>query len=260
MADKPIKPLATGDTTITPKDARMIPIHIMGREYMVPESLTILKATEYAGYRYYRGCGCRGGICGACGTYYRFIGDYRLRTGLACQTVAQADMVIVQLPFFPANRPEYTLDEMTGDPHEELRGLYPEVFKCVGCGTCTRTCPMNIDVMDYIALMKRGDIKGAAEESFDCVLCGLCANRCPAQISQFTAAMFVRRLYGKYLVPKAEHLQKRVDEVKSEKYSKVLDGLSALKPEELRKLYVDREREPDMSEPGKWLPNDKTNL
>ncbi|MCP3677560.1 MAG: 4Fe-4S ferredoxin, partial [Deltaproteobacteria bacterium] len=102
--------------------------------------------------------------------------------------------------------------------------------------------------------------KGAAEESFDCVLCGLCANRCPAQISQFTAAMFVRRLYGRYLVPKAEHLKKRVAEVRDEKYSKVLDSLSSLKPDELRKLYVDREREPDMSEPGKWMPNDKSNL
>jgi len=260
MAAKQIKPLATGDKTIPPKDAKMISIHIMGREYEVPESLTILKAVEYSGYRYYRGCGCRGGICGACGTFYRFIGDYRLRTGLACQTVVQPDMVIVQIPFFPANRPVYDLEEMKGDAHEELRSLYPEVFKCVGCGTCTRTCPMNIDVMDYIALMKRGDLKGAAEESFDCVLCGLCANRCPAQISQFTAAMFVRRLYGRYLVPTADHLAKRVEEVKSEKYIKALEGLSASKPEELKKLYVEREREPDMSEPGKWMPKDTSNL
>ncbi len=61
MKNKPIKPLATGDKTIPPKDARMIPIYIMGREYLVPETLTILKAVEYAGYKYVRGCGCRGG-------------------------------------------------------------------------------------------------------------------------------------------------------------------------------------------------------
>ncbi|MBE7415432.1 MAG: hypothetical protein HS130_09505 [Deltaproteobacteria bacterium] len=32
----------------------MIPIYIMGREYQVPETLTIMKAVEYAGYSYVR--------------------------------------------------------------------------------------------------------------------------------------------------------------------------------------------------------------
>ena len=80
--------------------------------------------------------------------------------------------------------------------------------------------------MDYVALMKRGDLKGAAIKSFDCVMCGLCASRCPAQISQFTAAMFVRRLYGKYVVPKADHLETRAEEVKSGKYEKMHKALA----------------------------------
>ena len=262
MADekKTLKPLATGDRTIPPEGAKMIPIYIMGREYIVPETLTIMKAVEYAGYNYVRGCGCRGGICGACGTFYRFIGDYRLRSGLACQTVAEPNMVIMQLPFFPANRPGYDLDKITGDPHETLRVLYPEVFKCVGCGTCTRTCPMDIDVMDYIALMKRGDLKGAAHKSFDCVLCGLCASRCPAQISQFTAAMFVRRVFGRYILPVSGHLAKRVEEVKSGKYEKMLNELLTMKEEDVKKLYVEREREPDLAESGKWMPKDTSKL
>jgi len=261
MADnKRLKPLATGDKTIPPEDARMIPIYIMGREYMVPETLTIMKAVEYAGYSYVRGCGCRGGICGACGTFYRFLGDYRLKSGLACQTVAEPNMVIMQLPFFPYNRPGYDLDNFSGTPHEELRSLYPEVFKCVGCGTCTRTCPMDIDVMDYIALMKRGDLKGAALKSFDCVMCGLCTSRCPAQISQYMAAMFVRRVYGRYLLPKAVHLEKRVEDVKSGKYEKMLKELNKMKEEDVKKLYVEREREPDMAESGKWMPKDTTHL
>ncbi len=252
--------VATGDRTIPPKGAKMIPIHIMGREYEVPETLTIMKAIEYAGYTYVRGCGCRGGICGACGTFYRFIGDYKLRTGLACQTVVAADMLIAQIPFFPSNRPSYDLDNMEGDAHEALRALYPEVFKCVGCGTCTRTCPMDIDVMDYVALMKRGDLKKAAEVSFDCVMCGLCASRCPAQISQFTAAMFVRRIDGKYLTPKAAHLESRVEDVKSGKYEAKLAELAGLDAETLKKLYVEREREPDLAEPGKWMPEDTSNI
>jgi Fe-S oxidoreductase len=261
MADKKKpKTLSTGDRTIPPEGAKMIPIYIMGREYVVPETLTIMKAVEYAGYKYIRGCGCRGGICGACATFYRYLGDYRLKAGLACQTVAEENMVIMQLPFFPSNRPDYDLDGITGSPHEELRRLYPEVFKCVGCGTCTRTCPMDIDVMDYIALMKRGDLKGAALKSFDCVLCGLCAARCPAQISQFTAAMFVRRIYGKQILPGAEHLKKRVEEVRSGKYERMFAELAGKKADEIKKLYVEREREPDMAEPGKWMPKETKNL
>jgi Na+-translocating ferredoxin:NAD+ oxidoreductase RnfC subunit len=169
-------------------------------------------------------------------------------------------MVLMQLPFFPANRPGYDLDNMTSTPHEELRRLYPEVFKCVGCGTCTRTCPMDIDVMDYIALMKRGDLKGAALKSFDCVMCGLCTARCPAQISQYMAAMFVRRVYGKEILPKAEHLKKRVEEVKSGKYETLLNELAAMDQEDVKKLYVEREREPDLAEPGKWMPEDESKL
>ncbi|MDH4226621.1 MAG: 4Fe-4S dicluster domain-containing protein [Deltaproteobacteria bacterium] len=257
---KKLKQIATGDMTIPPKDAKMIPVFIMGREYKVPETITVMKAIEYAGFKYIRGCGCRGGICGACATFYRFVGDYKLRAGLACQTVVGENMIVVQLPFFPANRPNYELDKMSSDHHGELRRLYPEVFKCVGCGTCTRTCPMDIDVMDYIALMKRGDLEGAAHKSFDCVMCGLCASRCPAQISQFTAAMFVRRLYGGHILPKAEHLEKRVKDVKSGKYEKFLKELTKMKPEDVKKLYVEREREPDLAEPGTWLPKDTSKL
>jgi Fe-S oxidoreductase len=108
--------------------------------------------------------------------------------------------------------------------------------------------------------MKRGDLKGAALKSFDCVLCGLCASRCPAQISQFTAAMFVRRLYGREIMPKAEHLGKRVEEINSGKYNGMLASLAGMEEEAVKKLYVEREREPDMSEAGAWMPKDETHL
>jgi ferredoxin len=49
----------------------MVTINIMGREYKVPYSVTILQALEFAGYQVIRGCGCRGGICGACSVAYR---------------------------------------------------------------------------------------------------------------------------------------------------------------------------------------------
>ncbi len=256
---KIIKPLSVGDKTIPPEGAKKIPVYIMGKEYLIPETLTILKAIEYAGYKYTRGCGCRGGICGACAVYYRIKGSYKLKSGLACQTVIEPDMILAQLPFFPVNRPDYKMDVFKEDAHAAFRKIYPEVFKCVGCGTCTRVCPMDIDVMDYIALMKRGELKKAAEKSFDCVMCGLCASRCPAQISQFMAAMLVRRINGRYLTPRAEHLKKRKKEVKSGKYEKFLKALRKLSQDELKKLYIEREREPDLSEPG-WMPEDTTRL
>ncbi len=249
-----------GDRTIVLEGARMIPIYIMGKEYLVPETLTILKAVEYSGYQYVRGCGCRGGICGACGTFYRISGDYQLYTGLACQTVVRPHMAIAQMPYFPANRPTYSLEELGTNLHEALRGVFPEIFKCVGCGTCSRTCPMEIDVMDYIALMKRGDLQSAARRSFDCIMCGLCAIRCPAQISQHNAAMFVRRMTGKYLTPRAEHLANRVAEILAGKYEPILAELQALGPEELKKRYVEREREPELSKPGEWRPKETQSL
>lgn len=248
---------------------RLIPIQIMGRTYDVPDSLTIMKAVEYAGHQYIRGCGCRGGICGACGTFYRLPGDYQLRTALACQTIVQPGMMVMQLPYFPANRPDYNLETLNGKLdgdgswppsrealHESVRRLYPEVYRCVGCATCSRTCPMDIDVMDYVALIGRGDLEKAAEVSFSCIMCGLCAMRCPAQISQYTAAMYVRRLTGRYLTPKAAHLIKRVAQVHAGEYDDKLARLKAMGREELRGLYAAREREPDLSEPGEWQPKD----
>ena len=65
------------------EESNLVPIFIMGQKYMVPDSLTIQKAMEYAGYQLVRGCGCRGGICGACGTVYRFPGSAKIEVGLA---------------------------------------------------------------------------------------------------------------------------------------------------------------------------------
>ena len=67
------------EETKTETASKMIPIYIMGKQYEVPDSLTIMKAIEYAGYKYIRGCGCRGGVCGACATVYRKPGEYKIR-------------------------------------------------------------------------------------------------------------------------------------------------------------------------------------
>ncbi len=260
MSKKKIQPIACGDKTILPDGAKMIPMIIMGQKYMIPETLTVMKAVEYAGFKYVRGCGCRGGICGACGFFYRFEGDYKLKTGLACQTVALPDMIITQLPFFPMKRSPYDLEKLGGTPEEVIRTHYPEVFKCVGCGTCTRTCPMEIDVMGYVAHLKQGNIKKAAHKSFDCILCGLCASRCPAQISQPNAALMARRLNAAVITPRAEHLKERVADVNKGKYEPMLKELSKKKEADLKKLYLAREREPDLAKLGEWMPEETDQL
>jgi len=251
--------IATGDRAILPEGTKAIPIYIMGKRYDVPETLTILKAMEYAGFKFIRGCGCRGGICGACVTVYRKPGDYKIQVGLACQTVVEPNMYLTQIPFFPANRASYDIEELSAKP-EDIFKLYPEVFRCVACNACTKACPMDIKVMDYIAAAKKGDIEQLAKLSFDCIQCGICASRCMAEIPQYHIAQLGRRLYGKYILPKAQHLKKRVEEITSGKYDKMLEMLKKMDKKQLEKLYVEREREPDDSEPGKWLPKDKTYL
>jgi len=236
----------------------LVPIFIMGKKYKVPASLTIQKALEYAGYQLIRGCGCRGGICGACGTVYRFPDSYRIEVGLACQTVVESNMYITQVPFFPANKAVYDIEQLepTGST---VAALYPEIFKCVGCGTCTRSCPMDIDVMDYISKAIRGDIAGAAELSFDCVMCGLCSARCPAEEAQYNVGILMRRLYGRHIASRARHLQESVENVQKKNFDAGLRKLKKMDLESLQKVYNEREIEPDMADEF-WEPKNKKYL
>lgn len=220
----------------------MIEITILGQRYQVPEGLTILKAFEWAGFHLTRGVGCRAGFCGACGTVYRFAGDYRLHYALACQTVAQSGMVLGTIPFFPAQRPAYELSTLqpTG---ETLLGVYPEIMTCFGCNTCTKSCPQELDVMSYMAAALRGGIENLADASFDCIMCGLCVARCPAELVPPNVALLGRRLYGKYLAPQAEHLHVRVQEIRAGKYQAEIQDLKDLPLAELKTRYESRQIE-----------------
>lgn len=235
--------MSTTEDKATEVAAKMIPIHIMGKQYEVPETLTIMKAIEYAGYKYIRGCGCRGGVCGACATVYRKPGDYKIYTGLACQTVVEPGMYLTQIPFYPALRATYDWSELHGNP-EEVFSLYPEVFRCVACNACTKVCPMDVQVMDYISAVKQGDLKAAAEISFDCIQCGLCASRCMGELPQYHIGQLVRRINGAFLTPKAEHLQTMVANIEAGRFKECLDKVKAMDEETLRQVYSDRELEP----------------
>jgi Fe-S-cluster-containing hydrogenase component 2 len=222
-----------------------VEIFIMGRAYRVPADLTILTAMEYAGYKFIKGCGCRQGFCGACSTVYRKKGEYKLQTGMACQTRVEDGMYLVQIPFTPAVKPSYDIDKLNYDVNSILE-YYPEVARCVSCNTCTKACPQDLEVMDYVQAAIKGDFEALAEGSFDCIQCGLCAMRCPSEIVQYNVAQLGRRMYGRYgSGAEPEHLLKRIKEIEERKFDKEMDKITSLSREELEKLYAEREREAD---------------
>ncbi len=219
---------------------KMVKVFIMGEAYEVPEGSTIVMAMEYAGYQLKRGVGCREGFCGACATVYREKGDYKLKGGLACQTVVTDGMTLAQIPFVPAEKPIYDIKNLKPDI-DTIKALFPTVFRCVACNTCTKACPQEIQVMDYVQALKRGDIARAANLSFDCIRCGLCALRCPSEIVQYNAATLAQRLYGRYLAKKSPELEERIVEIEDGKYNAELEELEKMPREELSKKYYARE-------------------
>ncbi len=225
-------------------ETQLIPVYIMGKRYEVPASLTIMKAMEYAGYTLVRGVGCRGGFCGACATVYRIKGDERLRFGLACQTVVQPEMYLGQIPFFPTQHAQYDLAGLPAKP-ATLWQMYPETLRCLGCGTCTKSCPQELDVKGYMAAAMRGDIALVADKSFDCIMCGLCAARCPAEESQYNVAILARRLYGRYIAPRSRHLADRVAAVERGEFTGEVAALKTADKATLQKMYAERDIEPE---------------
>ena len=219
-----------------------VPIYIMGKAYRVPAGLTIMDAMEYAGYRFIRGAGCRSGFCGACSTIYRKAGEYRFEFALACQEMVEEGMHLTQLPFTPAPRASYALDEL--DPSENvLLQYYPELARCVACNTCTKACPQDIEVMDYIQAALRGDIEQVAYLSFDCIQCGLCTMRCPADIKHYHVGQLARRLYGAKMSPVPEHLTQRMEEINAGTWEPKVEALMALSRDDLKERYAAREIE-----------------
>ncbi len=234
----------TSKSVSTEVPVETVRIYIMGKQYEVPKGLTIQKALEYAGMRLLRGCGCRGGFCGACGTVYRTEGDYKLKVALACQTVVEDGMYLTQIPFYPANKATYDIENLT-PTLESVVEHYPELMRCLQCNTCRKVCPQDIEVMQYMAAAMRGDIARAADLSFDCIMCGLCASRCPAETVQYYIGILCRRLYGRYIMPPAKHLGERLQELKAGKFDKEIEELMKMKSDELKKLYESRDIEPE---------------
>ena len=223
-------------------EEEFVTVFIMGKAYQVPADATIMGAIEYAGYQIKRGAGCREGFCGACATVFRLPGDYKIYTGLACTTLVEDGMWLSQLPAIPGQKALYELEKL--EPNvATIQRLYPEVFRCVACNTCTKACPQDLEVMDYIQAAKRGDIEMLMDLSFDCLCCGLCAIRCPAEIVQYNVGLLGKRLYGRYLSKKSKNLETRIEEIKQKKFDKEYDELCKMGKADLKKKYYARDIE-----------------
>jgi len=220
----------------------MVNIFLFGKKYEVPESATIMTAMEYAGYKLVRGCGCRCGFCGACATIYRVKGDRELKVALACQTQVVDNMYIATLPFFPLNKQIIDIDGVRPDDRIMMQ-LYPEIYSCIGCNACTKSCPQELGTMQYIAYAQRAEYAKCAHESFDCVMCGICSSRCPAGISHPQVGLLARRLYGKYIAAPSAQLEKRVAEIDEGDFEALISELMNRPMDEIKELYNTREIE-----------------
>ena len=161
-------------------------------------------------------------------------------------------MYLTQIPFYPANHVACSYEDISDAP-EEIHKRYPELFRCVACNACSKICPMDVEVLDYISAMKRGDITAAAEISFDCIQCGLCASRCMGEMAQYHIAQLARRIQGGKLAPKAQHLEKMCSDIETGTFTDAIAKAKAMGEDELKKVYTEREMEPHMG-PEEWTP------
>ena len=169
-------------------------------------------------------------------------GQNELKTCLACQTKVEEGMYVASIPFFPTDKRTYNIEEL--QPNQQvMMELYPEIYSCIGCNACTKACTQDLNVMQYIAYAQRGELEKCAEESFDCVSCGCCSVRCPAGISHPMVGLLARRLTGKYIAPKSEHLEKRVEEIHEGKYDDLIEQIMQKPITDMQELYNNREIE-----------------
>lgn len=224
-----------------PKD-NCVTVYFFGRKYDVPSDLTVMQAMEYVGYKLVKGCGCRSGFCGACATTYKIDGKDGIKTCLACQKQVEDGMIVSEFSPVELCEREYDINKLNAKG-QVISKIYPEISVCVGCGVCSKVCPIGIDVKKCVVYAKNEEYEKVADESFACVSCGLCFSRCPVKIPQPQIFELARRIYGVYLSPKSKNLEKRVAEIHDGKFDKELDEFTRKSTDEMKILYDNRDFE-----------------
>jgi len=217
---------------------KMVMVEIAGKNYQVPEGITVVKALWYAGQEVTRGLGCLAGFCGACATYYRTKDDPKVRTCLACQTTVQDGMSFTMVPPFPARKATYDIRQLK-DPKQDLFALYPEAPLCRNCNACTEACPQTIDVREGVWRAVFGDFQAVSEMFMDCVMCGLCTPVCIADIAPNLVALYASRAHGAHFVEEPIQLDHRIKEITDGKYQGDWEQVMKMNEQELVKACAE---------------------
>jgi hypothetical protein len=67
--------------------------------------------------------------------------------------------------------------------------------------------------------------------------------RCPSENVPPNVALLARRIYGRYLAPRAEHLRLRTRQIEAGEFRSEIDAFKTLPVDELRQRYTAREIE-----------------
>jgi ferredoxin len=219
---------------------KYVTIYVNGKKYESPRDLTIIDSMEFLGFKFIRGSGCRQGMCGACATLYRIQDSYKLIPALSCQELVKEGMHILMIPYSPAKKAIYDINELKPTSNI-LVEYYPELSRCLSCNTCTKICPQELEVMQFVQASLIGDLEEVSELSFECIECGLCAIRCPAEIVPYYVARLARRIYSRYEVGISKLVTIRKEEIEQGLFDKELEKISNLKTEEIRDLFSKRD-------------------
>jgi len=152
-------------------------------------------------------------------------------------------MCVVQIPCFPISNSIYELKNLRPTISQVL-GIFPELATCMGCNSCTKSCPLELEVLGFVSAALRGDFSAVTEKSLECVMCGMCAVRCPQGISPYSVSLLIRRLHGRYLTAEPQYLEARIKEIEAGKFDDEYKKLRGMPIEELRRMYEERWIEP----------------
>lgn len=194
------------------KESQRVGVEIRGKQYQVPKGISMLQAYWFIGEEPIHGVGCLGGVCGACTVSFQSKESPQMQTGLACQIPIQDGMSFSLLPIVPPKIKKYQLSSLQ-NAGTELLHLYPETKRCVSCRACTVVCPQDIEVMDGVLGMIRGNLESASDLFYNCVMCGLCSMVCDVGIKPQMLGLYARRVLGRDLAQQGGQLRKRVQEI-----------------------------------------------
>ncbi len=210
-------------------------LYILGNAYTVPAGFTIMTCMEYAGFTLTRGCGCRGGTCGACAVVYR-VGNEAWQAGLACQTLTQDHMVFMFLPYLQGQEGLYDANT-TPCTLEAIEAVFPALARCSHCNTCSKSCPLGLNVLAYVHALCKGNFEKVRTLSFECIQCGMCAVRCPQGLTPFAMALMVRRLLSKGQYRPTVDFLESLTKAQNKHWQAEIEAYKALSHDELIKVY-----------------------